>query len=194
MKRCPRCGVEKEIGEFYRNKARADGLSAYCVACFSVTQGESSQTLRARALAHLGGKCQRCGFADARALQIDHVAGDGAVERAKRQGQNALYRAVMADDGTRYALLCANCNVIKRIEQKEHGTRKRQRVRPTERIPVAPRHRTPEQKAAFAEQSRARWRDPEYRAKMVARNSEVAKARWASGEKLGRSRREAPIS
>ena len=35
MKRCPKCGVEKEEGEFYKNKRRTDGLSGWCRACNS---------------------------------------------------------------------------------------------------------------------------------------------------------------
>src|SRR5438094_515100 len=33
-----------------------------------------------------GGKCVRCGFSDKRALQIDHVNGDGYIERKKKGG------------------------------------------------------------------------------------------------------------
>jgi len=33
-KRCPICGVRKERSEFYKWKARRDGLTAYCKVCF----------------------------------------------------------------------------------------------------------------------------------------------------------------
>ena len=36
--------------------------------------------VRAKALDHLGNVCVRCGFSDPRALQIDHVNGNGLRE------------------------------------------------------------------------------------------------------------------
>lgn len=34
-KKCPKCGKIKDIGEFYKNKARRDGFSVYCKECTS---------------------------------------------------------------------------------------------------------------------------------------------------------------
>lgn len=72
----------------------------------------------------MGGKCIRCGFSDYRAIQLDHINGDGADD--KRSGNtngNAYYiRALVSfikKEG-RYQLLCANCNWIKRFENNEH--------------------------------------------------------------------------
>ena len=70
----------------------------------------------------LGSVCCRCGFSDRRALQIDHIAGDGAVERKKPVGQgfSALNRMLFDPDvKLKYQLLCANCNWIKRCENRE---------------------------------------------------------------------------
>jgi len=49
---------------------------------------------RQKVVDSLGGVCVRCGFSDIRALQIDHIK-------------------------NKYQLLCANCNWIKRYEDKE---------------------------------------------------------------------------
>ena len=73
------------------------------------------------ALAQLGGKCVCCGFSDVRALQIDHVNGDGKKERRERRIAS-LTRLALEDKaagGHRYQLLCANCNWIKRWERDE---------------------------------------------------------------------------
>jgi len=69
----------------------------------------------------LGGKCSHCGFNDSRALQIDHVHGNGADDR--REFGEAFYtknflKRVMAAPGM-YQVLCANCNWIKRAERGE---------------------------------------------------------------------------
>ena len=73
---------------------------------------------RAKVLAHLGGKCVRCGFSDPRALQIDHVYGGGTKDLRKYRGVQ-YHNRVLKDAGGQYQLLCANCNWIKRVEQKE---------------------------------------------------------------------------
>lgn len=78
-------------------------------------------SLRLKIIEVLGGKCVKCGFTDTRALQVDHVNGGGNRERVagKLNSVNALYRDVCTSEG-KYQLLCANCNVIKRVTNKEH--------------------------------------------------------------------------
>jgi hypothetical protein len=73
-------------------------------------------------IAALGGQCRHCGFADSRALQIDHVEGGGGKERRSAPSQIVWLRAVLQSvvaGEHRYQLLCANCNWIKRVEQEE---------------------------------------------------------------------------
>lgn len=67
----------------------------------------------------LGGKCARCGFSDVRALQVDHVNGDGW--KQKRLDPLDIYVDVLRKNGAGYQLLCANCNWIKRHENREWG-------------------------------------------------------------------------
>ncbi len=78
----------------------------------------SRQREKDKAFEILGGYiCSRCGFNDARALQIDHVNGDGYKEKRFR-GQ--IYRTVTRANGEGFQVLCANCNWIKRDENGEH--------------------------------------------------------------------------
>ena len=67
----------------------------------------------------LGDRCVRCGFDDRRALQVDHVDGGGHANRNRERGQRQLLLAVKQNP-KRFQVLCANCNVIKRVENKEH--------------------------------------------------------------------------
>lgn len=61
-----------------------------------------------------------CGFADYRALQIDHKNGNGRRERKELGGNKiALYKRVVANPDS-YQCLCANCNWIKRAEEHEY--------------------------------------------------------------------------
>ena len=132
-KRCTKCGVEKatSIG-FTASPRYVDGYMSWCRRC-TAEQAEARRVrypdlsnsirqrygtrLRERVLAHLGGKCVCCGFADSRALQIDHVQNDGHSDpyRLKRR-RTALLQAVLRDTSGRYQLLCANCNAIKAHE------------------------------------------------------------------------------
>lgn len=81
---------------------------------------------RLKVIQHLGGCCKRCGFADYRALQVDHVNGGGLKELRTEGGGGTRYlKKVIADTDGNYQLLCANCNWIKRYEQGEHVGRPR---------------------------------------------------------------------
>ena len=77
---------------------------------------------RNQVLQTLGSRCARCGFADARALQIDHVAGGGVTElRALTwRDYHAKVLAAHTTNTGEYALLCANCNWIKRATNNEN--------------------------------------------------------------------------
>lgn len=74
-----------------------------------------------------GSMCKRCGFTDHRAPQIDHINGvpDGLrrVKNNPHRGGIKLYREILAGrfPVTDFQLLCANCNWIKRFENKEYN-------------------------------------------------------------------------
>lgn len=67
----------------------------------------------------LGWKCVRCGYSNWKALQVDHLKGNGNLER-RSQGHETYkrYKNVM-DRPWDYQLLCANCNQIKKLEHCE---------------------------------------------------------------------------
>lgn len=76
--------------------------------------------LKLSALDILGGVCKECGFDDHRALQIDHINGDGAKD--KKIVKSNYYWSVIESTRKKekkYQVLCANCNWIKRFENKE---------------------------------------------------------------------------
>ena len=81
--------------------------------------------LRIEILDTLGGKCKECGFSDYRALQVDHVNGDGAEDRKNGMGRNHTRQVIESflNNENKYQLLCANCNWIKRVENKEYSTK-----------------------------------------------------------------------
>lgn len=64
-----------------------------------------------------GGKCLKCNFSDPRALQFDHVKGDGPGHNATYDREK-LWKEIRREP-YRFQLLCANCNTIKRFENGE---------------------------------------------------------------------------
>jgi hypothetical protein len=81
-------------------------------------------SIRDEIFAKLGCRCVRCGFADRRALQIDHVNGDGYLELRRKLNTFKYLKRVIADKKGRYQILCANCNWINRHEQGEQPNRR----------------------------------------------------------------------
>lgn len=181
-KRCPRCENDLPIQDYYKNAGRRDGLSAYCARCMVGAGRESYLKLRHTAIQHLGGKCRACGYdQDERALQIDHVNGDGRAQR-KALSARQILKAALADVDGCVQLLCANCNQVKRFDEEEHGDRVYDRVIPTERIDRPNERWTPEARAVQGERARKMWHDPELRARQSEERSARMKARWAAGE------------
>ena len=79
--------------------------------------------LRCKAMEKHGGRCIRCGFSDWRALQFDHIDGNGRTDR-KGVSSIAYMKRILTDSDGYYQLLCANCNTIKRYEDKENVNQK----------------------------------------------------------------------
>ena len=68
----------------------------------------------------LGGyQCVRCGFTDSRALQIDHIFGNGKEMSLNKSGVIDFYIDNPDIAYEELQILCANCNWIKRAENGE---------------------------------------------------------------------------
>ena len=83
---------------------------------------QSAYRQRETLISSLGGKCVKCGFDDIRALQIDHINGGGEQQQKIFGGKYYVYKYYnehpeLADKEVQ--ILCANCNWIKRQEEKE---------------------------------------------------------------------------
>lgn len=78
------------------------------------------RNLKKKVLEKYGTSCSFCGFADIRALQIDHINNNGAEERKSLGGQQVsgwrFYRYLEKEGYPEgYQTLCANCNMIKHL-------------------------------------------------------------------------------
>jgi len=68
----------------------------------------------------LGKKCVKCRYSDIRALQVDHINGGGTKERKTIKGNYYSYiLKEIANNPNKYQILCANCNWVKKYENKE---------------------------------------------------------------------------
>lgn len=119
---CRYCKKEKPTSEFWKSKTLKSGLDPRCKDCARKNDHKRRRafSLHKQCLEKLGDKCVKCGFADKRALQIDHVNGGGKKEILSFNGQwRKYYRHVLEDTTGKYQCLCANCNWIKKTECKE---------------------------------------------------------------------------
>lgn len=76
------------------------------------------ENLKMKVFELLGNKCNNCGFSDKRAFQIDHIHGGGRQQRKGMSTESFLKYVLKHPE--EFQLLCANCNQIKRIENKEN--------------------------------------------------------------------------
>ena len=75
----------------------------------------------------LGGRCVQCGYkSDLRALVLDHVRGDGKQDRLRVGSKIQRYYTQHIDEARQnLQLLCANCNLLKSLDNHEHNISRR---------------------------------------------------------------------
>ena len=82
--------------------------------------------LKQTVISAYGGKCIKCNYLDIRALQIDHINGDGASHRKQTGAGSRFYQWLKNNNFPEgFQILCANCNSIKRVENLEFGNKKK---------------------------------------------------------------------
>ena len=129
MKTCPRCGEEKELSAFCRNKAKPDGLSTQCRPCKARTQkawyethaavhkkNVKENTARIRdelaewVVAYLKEhSCVDCGEADPIVLEFDHVRGEKLFD-VSAAGSKGLRLPAVQLEVEKCDVRCANCH------------------------------------------------------------------------------------
>ncbi len=81
---------------------------------------------RREVVRRLGGRCIQCGFSDIRALVLDHKTGDGGQDRKRVGNRIARYYVRHPDEAKeKLQVLCANCNMIKAVQNNEHNQSRR---------------------------------------------------------------------
>ena len=120
MKVCTTCGENKIDSAFHKQGGRRRDLRSHCKTCISEKSRVEFRTLREEAIDKLGGACAHCGYdTDRRILQIDHIHGGGSTDRRRTNAKKFL-KEVISGIRSDLQVLCANCNWIKRFDNREH--------------------------------------------------------------------------
>lgn len=137
LKVCSKCKQLKLISEFYkREQGRLRSQCKSCVGAYDkrhyeknkerINQRSRQQTqlVKREVLTYYGNgqcRCVRCGFADLRALTIDHIKGGGTKHTNSLGGRGKWFYRWLQKQGypQDYQTLCFNCQWIKRAENKE---------------------------------------------------------------------------
>ncbi len=123
---CRECNTVLSVINTYINRAKTN--DKICKICSKKRSSRNTtkyyMKYRKIILEKLGNKCVTCGFSNKKALQLDHIHGDGHVERKLKIWYGAYLKRLaempLEDLKKTYQLLCANCNWIKRVDNKEH--------------------------------------------------------------------------
>ena len=123
MKKCNSCNKVKELTEFYKQKRGKDGVRADCKRCFSKYSPKEQmnrKNRRIRVITMYGGKCVLCGERHVQHLTIDHINGNGNIERKTWKSSNAMYLELERRNYPKdnYQVLCWNCNTSKHLYGK----------------------------------------------------------------------------
>lgn len=118
------------------NRGRKDGVSGFCAKHENERKNRYYLQYRAEVFELLGNRCAipECPNDDPRGWEIDHVNGGGGVERRTVVGSSTRkWVEMIKADPSRYQILCAYHNRIKKIENNEVvGARIYTRQVPTE--------------------------------------------------------------
>lgn len=120
MKRCSKCGIEKDESEFSTDNTKKDGLYCRCKSCVSEYDYKRTFSLRQRCFELFNSKCQRCGETDIDVLTINHIQTPKSdIYRGLYRAGFPLYKQILDKPSLSkyFTLLCMNCNKIDYYEK-----------------------------------------------------------------------------
>lgn len=149
---CPscNCGTAKCWALVQQHSSRINPYKDYyCRNCgdFFCTKERDDSRIRVprdQLLLILGRKCacsesrcchgtRICGFKDKRALEFDHIHGEGYGHRFKNQRNGRIFYRFYVEHPElakkELQIMCRNCNKIKAVINKEYSRRRKKRIR-----------------------------------------------------------------
>lgn len=136
MKKCSRCGLEKELDQFGRRKRACDGLQSYCIPCRKAWDAQNyvrnkdsiraaNDRRRQEILVWLQEYkstlvCQKCGQNHPATLDFHHrdrTTKDGSIgDMIQNHNLKKLKEEIAKCD-----VLCSNCHRILHWEERNNG-------------------------------------------------------------------------
>jgi hypothetical protein len=119
MKKCTKCGEDKELEEFqqYKRGKKAGEYHSWCKPCFKKPQLARRQQKKEKAIEYLGGKCNRCGKKFHHCIyefhHLDPKKKDVNVSKLLNHSWETIKKEV-----DKCELLCASCHKIRHHETK----------------------------------------------------------------------------
>ena len=118
-KHCPKCGENKKLSEFTKDKVRRDGLRSYCSAC-EYKRCKALRLSRRRWIEQIKVEsgCVECGYNEHHAgLEFHHI--EPRLGLCQMDGRRSLKwtKAEMA----KCLILCAICHAILHYEENENA-------------------------------------------------------------------------
>ena len=120
MKKCSKCGIEKNESEFSPDNRHKDGLRSECKLCNNEWKCNYRYELRQRCFALFDSKCQRCGEGNTDVLTINHIEPPTSnIYKGLKRGGHKLYKQILNNPSltTYFTLLCLNCNFLDYYEK-----------------------------------------------------------------------------
>ena len=126
MKRCTKCGIEKDESKFSPDNRHKDGLYSWCKLCNNEYHTNYCYNVRQQCFALFNSKCQRCGETNTDVLSINHIQSPTSdiYKGLYRSGWN-LYKQILDNPNLvkYFTLLCANCNLLDYYEKSRYYSR-----------------------------------------------------------------------
>ena len=135
VKKCVRCGISKDLSEFYKHRVRPDGVQVWCKQCALTRRREYYQENKEReqethrkyvekkkalVLKYLKGHpCVDCGEDDPVVLHFDHVRGDKVDYIANMVWFNGV--GSLEAEIEKCEIRCANCHIRRHDRERKLG-------------------------------------------------------------------------
>lgn len=123
---CCKCGQNKTISEFHRLKRRnGNEFNSFCKICDRNRTRDERQDRREKIIAKYSdnqNKCALCSESRLEVLDIDHIDGNGKLDRERFDTNDQYYRYLLSKKKDKnLRVLCRNCNWIEHLRLRNWG-------------------------------------------------------------------------
>jgi hypothetical protein len=122
QKTCGSCSRFDPLCGFHKY-SRTRPTRPVCADCSAIRLRLYNQSIRNKCIELLGAKCDICGITEREFLTVDHVDGDGSIERqSKHPDQIKKFILKNPECRSRYRILCRNCNDEIEMTRPKHSS------------------------------------------------------------------------